>query len=304
MNSKRGFALSIVLWIVAALMMGIGFIMSISKDTQYLTRELHNKIESKIEAKSVLEILKFYVPTANYDSTSLLAMSKPPMGFPEKIVVDGRSYRVNNITFWLQDVSSLENIFSPDPAFVASLAVDSNEREQLFTMEDSLYDWMDKDETVRLNGAEEAYYRIKKKVNYKPRNALFLQNIDELRLVRGYAELSDIAWNRLKEEIYQGKGVFLNMALLTPLQLAKRLKIDDLQAKAYVELRKKNMLEYRKVLSKLKNFNDEIMGYSISRNIKIHIDVKTGHAHTIIEALIDFNPSHIRAFTIEHFCSY
>jgi len=301
-KERKGFALSIVLWIVATLMLGIAFIMGISKETIHLTRMLQDKTTATIEAQNMLEILKFQIPTADYDAKSFILTDKILPKLPDKIIPDGRKYHVNHTTFYLQDVSMLFSISFPPPSVLAGLATDK--RELRFTLEDALSDWVDKDQAVRLNGAEEAYYRIKKKVDYRPRNTPTLQSPDELRIIKGYDTLSSDQWQTLKRQLYYGRGSMLNLAFLDPKQLSVVLQIDPMQAEIYAMMREKDFSQFIQTVSGLRTFYDESMGFYLSRHVRIHIETTIGKSHTTLETLIDFKSNTIRPFTIEDYKAF
>jgi len=52
---------------------------------------------------------------------------------------------------------------------------------------DAWFDWIDKDNLKRLNGAEAAYYK-REKSGYTPRNGVFT-SVDEIRLIKGFTDM-------------------------------------------------------------------------------------------------------------------
>lgn len=54
---------------------------------------------------------------------------------------------------------------------------------------DAWFDWTDKNELKRINGAEKQYYE-KQELGYVPRNGLF-SSVDELRLIKGFQQVFD-----------------------------------------------------------------------------------------------------------------
>ena len=301
-KQRKAFALSIVLWIVAALMLGIAFIMGISKETIHLTRMLQDKTTATIEAQNMLEILKFQIPTANHDARSFILTNKILSELPDKIIPDGRKYHVNHTTFYLRDTSSLFNVLSPVPLILSELTTDT--RELRFTLQNSLSDWMDEDGTVRLNGAEEAYYRIKKNVAFLPRNTPAIQSPDELRIIKGFDTLPIDQWKKLKQQLYYGKKTPRNLTLLTPKQLSVILQIDRRQAEIYTTIRSEDLPLFIRTVSGLKTFYDESMDFRISNHLHIHIETQVGEGRYVIDTLIDFRSNAIRPFTIERYQAF
>jgi general secretion pathway protein K len=68
---------------------------------------------------------------------------------------------------------------------------------------DSLRDWIDEDDLVRLNGAEKEYYE---KLGYQPRNRP-LSTLDEITLVKG---MENSIYNKIKPFLFLGKSEGLN----------------------------------------------------------------------------------------------
>jgi len=302
-QSKNGFALSIVLWIVAALLLGIVFIVSFSKKNLKLTEKLQYKLETRVEAESLLEILKFLVLTSEYNGNSLIIHQKLPYDFPNQIVLDGRNYMISNdINISMQDASSLLNVLNPSPKKIAMLAADKN-RELKYAIEDSLNDWVDKDNVVKLNGAEEAFYRLKKLVSYIPRNTPAIQSVDELRIIHGLDQLSSSQWQVLKSRLFYSKGATVNLSLIDALYLSKLLHLNISEARALVESRD-NLNKFINLMMQNKYYNDEEMGFALSFKIKIAIIVKNHSSISKLYAFINFRKLSENRVSVDKFEIY
>jgi len=299
-RTRSGFALSIVLWIVAALLLGIAFIVSLSKDNLALTKRLHNKLDSRLEAESILEALKFAILTSDYDNSSLLIIDNLPYKFPKKIILDGRKYKISKeITISLQDASSMLKVTYPDANMIALLATKNNEREFLYTIKDSINDWMDEDNVVRLNGAEKSFYNLKKGVDYGPRNSPALQSVEELRLINGINSLSSKRWNDLKKYLYFGDGATVNLSLITPSYLAKILKLDFYEASVLHRYEASDFNKFVTIIRENKNYNDEYMGFALSFKIKIDIMVKNHTSVSKLHTFINFRSLSKNSLSVE-----
>jgi len=305
-SNRDAFVTAIVLWIVAALLMGIAYIMSLSKDTIFLTKSLNSKMMASIEAESFLEVLKFYIPTANFDKKSLIAPASNtlPVKLPSPIILDGREYEVGNVTFSLRDLSSMFNVRNPFVKYIANLATDESQRELRFILNDSLSDWVDKDDVALLNGAELQYYRIKKNVLYGPRNSPAIQSVKELHIIKGYDGLGYKKWKELENYLYYGIGTFYNLLLMDSRQLSAILNISLSEAESYISMRQKDEVRFIRAVSKLNSFDDSLMGFNISHNIFIKIEVKVGEAVSRIETIIDFSRYKTSPFITQFFNRY
>ncbi|UCN00591.1 general secretion pathway protein GspK [Sulfurimonas sp. SWIR-19] len=297
MITKRGgFALAIVLWIVAALLVGVAYLSTLSRDTVQLSYNLKDKLNSKIIAQNYLEALKFYILTGNYDNRSIINNIKT-LQLPSRFIVDGRAYKVKNARIRLQDASGMINVFYPDAQLVAKMATDSSQRELFYSIKDSVKDWIDTDNNVRLNGAEQAYYQLKKDLQYQPGNITVLQSISELHLIKGVRDLSKQQWNQLKKTLYaQSNGAMVNLTLVNKKYLISLLKLNPLEADTLLQYKEKDLQKFIKLVMQNKNYNDESMGFYLSYIIKIEITVKINKAKTKIMTMINFRPHSKQAY--------
>ncbi len=299
-SSKKGFALSIVLWIVTALLFGIATLSSLSKNTINLSKGLQEKLKTELTAEDVLESFKFYLLTASYDNNSLqnATLDDFRYKFPKKLIVDGRWYAISrDINISITDVSALLNVNYAPSESIAFILSDNDQRQLRYTIADSLKDWKDKDNTVSLNGAENSKYELQKRVNYKIRNNPAIQSVAELRLVNGIDSIADEKWNKLKENFYYGNGSMVNLALISPKYLAYILKLNTIEANALIELRKKNLKKFIQNVYKLKVFNSDAMGFYQSREYKITIAVKSKNTKSILTTIINFRKTRDYLYT-------
>ncbi len=299
MSSRSAFALSLVLWIVAALLLGVALLVSFSKDTLEITKGVKEKLTTRLKAESALEELKYYLVTGKPDNTGI---SNNLSAFPKKIVLDGRVYKTGNIEFSITDLSAKMNIFHPSPDLIASVAAD-NKRELLYTMRDSLKDWVDKDNVVSLGGAERAYYKLQAERNYTPRNSPAIQSLDELWLIKGFDTLSAKKRNQLKQyfrDVTTGSNI--NLLLIKPLYLAKLLHFNSNEVESLVKLRKTDLQKFMAIVQKNKYFDDDYMRSVLSYKVEISLSVHTKYATTKLHTVIDLKDKNtIRTYRYEIF---
>jgi len=298
---KKAFALSIVLWIVAALLFGIATLASISKDTLNLSSGLKHKITTNLVAEDILESLKFYFLTADYGNQAFMNdnLNDFVYKFPSKIILDNRWYTISkDIKFRVQDHSGLINLFHLHPDEAAFVVTSRDERQKRYILSDSIRDWTDKNNVPSLNGAEESTYRLKKNLDFKPRNNADIQHVQELRLVNGFDNLDEKEWQKIKKLFYFGAGSRVNLALLGPKHLSFFLKIDIDYAKSLLKLKEEDMQKFIKIISAFENYNDETMGFYISKEVKIQIVVSSDDAKTNLVCHIDFDRLNNKLYTV------
>lgn len=298
--SRGGFALAIVLWIVAALLAGIAFLVAASKENVAMTAGLDDKLRAVLEAQDVFEVLKFYIMTADYDKRALYnSYEGRGYRFPPKIVLDGRDYNLSDtVTVSLQDVSSLIDVFYPKSALIAGMVTESGERELFYTVRDSVKDWADPDNVVSLNGAEEAYYRLKKRVGYGPRNSPALQSVDELHLINGIDRLSSARWDALRNDFYYGSGSLPNLALADERYLSKLLGLDRSEARALTALRETDLEKFVKAVEKLNGYDEDSMGFTLSFTIRLRVTVQLPDAASKLRATVGFRSGAKKGYTV------
>ena len=304
-QSREGFALSIVLWIVAALMFGITTLLIFSKQNNQHAQAINDKLESLIMAEEVLEVLKYYVMTA--DNTFITLKNDLPMPsryiLPTQLRLDNTSYRLkNNCTIQMFDTSGLLNVmYTSAPQFATEATTTSalsKKRQLILTKTDSFLDWIDPDNIVRLNGAESNSYKIKYRVPYETRNHRTIQDIEEIRLIHGFDRLNDKEWKRLSQKSYFGIGTPPNLLLMTLEQLHLRFSLSRLRAKELIRLRSTNQQEYLEALKTLDGYDEDTFSYATSKQIRITITVVKGKARSKLSTVISFNPIDEQAMTI------
>lgn len=285
---KKAFAFSITMWIVASLLFATVVVLRFAKDEVGLSRGLNNKLQTQLMATSVLEALKFYVPTADYTLTSLknelLTNIKYP--FPSEIIVDGREYNLTKeITISLKDTSGLLNVSYGSSSMIAK-ALSSQKNEELsHILKNSLDDWRDRDNVSKINGAEQSSYSsLDKKIIV--RNNQAIQDIHELKLINGFDKID---FKLIKSNLYFGRGVTMNLLLIENRRyLANVLQVDESLIQDMLEIKENEPLRFMKMIEKLPTYNDDYMGFWLSKQFRITIKVKKGKARSIIYATINF----------------
>lgn len=306
-NMKKGFALSIVLWIVAALLMGVSMLSFFAKDTVSLTTNLNDKLYTKLHANDTLEVLKYYIKTADYDSVSFIneKFKNEELSFPSILYVDNRWHKIDRYTkIKVLDTSALVNIVTYPANMISFLAVKGENNSFFYTVRDALKDWRDNDSFLNLSGAESDTYRLKKEKSFFPRNSNAIQDPTELRLVNGIDALSTQDWHNLKKQLYFGRTGLINLLLTDKIILSYLLKIKLQDAEDLIKVRETDYKKFFDLVRMHPNFNSDNMKLYISKQLKISILVEKNGAKTMIEAMIDFRQNRQKTYTTLYYKEY
>jgi general secretion pathway protein K len=286
MYKKKAFAFSITLWIIASLLFATVVILRFAKDEVNLSKGLNNKLQSQIIAQSILELLKFYIPTADYTSNSiknnLLKNTNYPL--PSEIIVDGREYNITkNITISLIDTSGMVNIMYASGRSIANtLSYDEN---SVTSLTDTFEDWIDVDNLKRINGAEQNNYS-KFKGGLKVRNSKSIQDIHELQLIKGFDKID---FDFINKNIYYGRDSSINLMLINNKRyLSFLLGLDIKSINEILELRDMEPLKFIKRVNYAPKYNDDYMGLSLSKEFIIKIKVEQDRGRTLLSTLLSF----------------
>jgi general secretion pathway protein K len=298
---RPAFALSVVLWVVAALMLGTALLMLFAKDGVRLSAALEAKLRTQIAVEEVYELLEFYATTASYRYHTFNNPNMPSVGyrFPVELVADGRAYELGSgCTLRVMDTSGLVNVMMASPETMAAAAAPRSERQLRYELEDSLADWLDRDDVPRLNGAESTTYRIKERRAYDARNARGVQDVGELRLVRGFDRLDTAQWERLRERTYFGRPGKVNLMLVDADALGELLQISESYAATLAAMREEDAGAFMAAVQKERRYDEDRYGFSMSRQLRIEIVAETGEARSVLHAVAAFAPDSKQAVTV------
>lgn len=300
-NNKEAYALSIILWIVAGILVATVALSSFSKSNVNLSKDLNKKLETQLVTVSLLEILKYYIITADYDNMSYINTNGINLNYnlPEKIILNNQWYKVNDILrFRIIDTSALINVLTYSGKNIA-IALTSNEDKQLRSIiESSIEDWKDNDDFVNVNGAETLDYINKKNKLYPVRNKDAIADVDELRLINGIDKLDNDKWNLLKDKLFLGNGNLINLSLVDAKLLSGLLELSLNDAEQLIKVRNDDLEQFYKIVTILPSFNDNLMGFNISRQLVIEIEAQIDDVKSILKTIIDFKPSNFNHYMV------
>ena len=186
---ESGSALALVLWVVAVLLIiSLSFSVLIQSRVRRMEM-LFNRFQASLEAYSGLQYGLLVFLTGTKGPTEITFANRTDLTDSNRYYLDGTPVSVplfeKKTRLSLQDYSGLVSLRRFYPEFLDGLMKyfgASEENRRAFV--DSLLDWIDLDDLIRLNGAEKDYYET---LGYRPRNSP-LMTLDEILLIRGMDE--------------------------------------------------------------------------------------------------------------------
>jgi type II secretory pathway component PulK len=165
---------------------------------------------------------------------------------------------------------------------------------------DSLMDWIDQDDFVRLNGAEKDYYE---RLGYRPRNAP-LATIDEIALIRG---MEPSLLRKIRPFLTFGKSMEINPNTAPYEVLMSFPNMTDKGAKNIMSFRKDTPLSSVQMMTSVSGVNLSAyepwfdFGPGISFLIKASSDLGDGHHYVLycVISKISGDPSLIGDIAVE-----
>lgn len=277
------------------------YVLKLSKEILKDYQGIMDKLQCKLEAKSLFEELKYIMAVSPFES-SYVKNTTSIGGFPKELSLTGKLIKIEaeNGTISLYDTGSKINALYLSRNTVRKLfqyvGLKTNKADIAF---DSYEDWKDKDDLKRLNGAESYYYRFEKGYNYGPRNNSAIQSMEELKCIRGFQN----SYEKIKNYLtFYYRGSLLNINTASPEILSMVLNISKDQAEQILSLRKRKkavfLSDVESILGKKYPFFYEFYSVYPSRVVEIHIKVSKGLAEEKLEATVDFKPNKNYPFSI------
>lgn len=183
-DGQKGSAMILTMLISAVVItVGIGFNWLV-KEHLKAAEGLKNKTEAMVKARSAYDTLIYALLTGTLTSRDVKVNTGSLHGV-KAIPLNGEGISVNgdtNIT--VQDSNGMLSLVNLDIAVMERLLkIVRPGKKSVSDITDSLLDWTDRDRLVRVNGAEEAFYRSEGR-SYAPRD-YSLQYKEELSLIKG-----------------------------------------------------------------------------------------------------------------------
>ncbi len=292
---RRAFALAVVLWISAALMAVSLYMISVTKESVDNAKRLLDKLQVQLDSESAFEKLIFYLSSAKYWEDS----AKNEINeMPKKIILNRTpfEFRVgeSNITARVQDIGGIENVTILGMRLFAlkRLVKILTGREVSNFVSDSYLDWLDTDDDPMLNGAETPYYKIYKDRAYPSANNRYIEHPDELRLIRGFDELTDKEWKKIRKYFGYSYSGSKNLMAFDEVMMKAYFDLSPSEWEQLRSLRYKDIHKYRDMfLDHIKDQEErEKMNFHPTRSFIVTLLAKRGEALDKIEATVDVKP--------------
>lgn len=287
-SSKKGSVLIISLIIMSIATALTIFIIKVTKEINTSYKLILDKLEAKITAESEIEKLKFMFLTSNFQSYKTTFLNKIDENYPDEIILDGREYNIKNkIKLSVLDLSAKANIFYyTDESSLRPILEKILGRKEGVKLTNTYLDWIDKDNLVRLGGAEFSYYKNVEDAFYTPRNNSFLQDLEELTDIKGF---SHDVYKKIKKYFtiaYLGSDLNLFLAdttLLSNLQYISKAKLETIK-----NLKKTGKLKELEDFIKKDQTLGELFTIEPSKVLRIKLEAISGEAVEKIYCIIDF----------------
>jgi hypothetical protein len=280
---RHAYALSITLWIVAA-MGGITlFLATLAKDRLSIALGIENKLKATLKAQESLDLVFFYGSTGKFYLNRIINSNLEEYNLSSELYIDGRHLSINDSNVSLLDGGALYNLLYPYAHLIAK------ELENEYIVKDSIYDWIDDDIFMKLNGAEDDYYKQISDDQYEARDKRAIQDVAELSLIKGVDSKN---LEKIKDKFLYTWSIRFN---LTTINLAKIQTILNLPQESMDELKQlknENLMQFIRKVNLLSIGNDDFMdlyGFIPSKSLRIVIESRVGNALSKIEATIELH---------------
>jgi general secretion pathway protein K len=301
-RNEQGSVLIIVLILMMVAVSLALYTVSLSRDIIATTQQLQDKLQARLESRSVIEKIKYIGSIGKFSSWNIENLSGN-REFPLRLNLRGTPITVGNSELRLIDSAGRLRLWPPDTYVLKRLLqVDGVKPGEADVAVDSLLDWIDEDDLKRLNGAEKYYYRSERSLAYQPRNSRFIQTISELELIRGFR---GTIFDQVKDEIIDSGGAKFNINTVDTQLLAALLDIDLESANRLVAVREKNgVLSNADLIAIGRNDLTNIDGYITnipSKTLAVEVRTRINDAGDVEHAIISFRPRNERFVTVEKF---
>lgn len=232
---SRGFALAMVLWVLAGLAVVAATVASLTHDSAKSIQQLRQRVTTEravIDTRARISLLMATgIPTTHsyFSPGGVLFADNRPLEVNEGHAVE------------VQDLSGLVNLTKPEARRLTQVLLACGAKEdQVASLIDALEDYQDIDHNKRLNGAEAQEYRDAKAP--LPRNNPLMSG-DELWRVMGFDSIK-ASWEKARcgdLVTVHGEGVFNRNT--APAELLVADGMDLATARAYVQSRRDGLAD-------------------------------------------------------------
>jgi len=298
LKCKKGFALALTLWIVAMMSLASVLFLSYGKKIVEKSRSLETKLEVTIEAESFLEFLKFYGVTGEIVDNRIVNKNLKELfpSFPISLPIDSRKITWKNKIFYLQDTAGLINITDIE-AISNFVNYENRLKDKKAIIQDSIEDWLDKDNISHLNGAEDSFYQAYK---YGSRDSRYFAHIEELSLLRGMIDLNKIQIDKLFSKMYIFERSSRNILTMDMEVLGHIYNFTKSQLVQLKKARNENINRFEQLFYYFiaERFNIEMDSFMPSGAIIMTVSVTNKNIKKEVTTLIDFMSTKRKAWEV------
>jgi len=295
---KEAFSLALTLWIVAIMSLASALYLSYAKSIVLKSKQLNTKLKLIFEAESIVEIIKFYGSTGEFNrrtlSNTLLGTYLP--SFPKVLYLDSKKMKWKNSEIILQDSAGLINLEDIDSVVNYIVEQDLKLKDKKDIIKSSVKDWLDRNNFSTLNGAEDSFYS---KYMYKARSEGYISSVDELFLIRGLDNLNNSEKERIKSSLVLSFLEKRNAITMSKDILKSTYNLSQTDV-TLLDNTRVNPLRFMSLFNSMhkENYDIERDGFASSKIVKAKIISSEGNISKKIEFLIDFSIYNQKAFAI------
>lgn len=266
---QRGIALIQVL-IIAMILSILGiYILQSSKDQVAITNAIKTALDQRIQIENaeskILHTLLSEFRVKNLQSENEIVRQ---WNFHNK------PFKLDNVSVQIQDLNGLISLNEVNTStlddFFAQYGVDKKLSEQFIA---SLTDWIDKDDNIKYNGAERAYYE--KMGLTGPRNGL-LQSVEEVFYIKNHDILPEEDWYKY----FTVANVNGFNPAHSPEKILKSFIKDDTKVAKLIELRNNKQLNGHVFYNETGIDSDEFLSFLTGDNLRITLTAKNQQQKT------------------------
>jgi len=280
---KKAYALSIVLWLVAAMGAITLFLSTFAKERIAIATGIENKLKATLQAEEMLDLIFFYGSTGQFYLNQINNTQMKDLNLSDKLSIDGRKLSINHSKVELTDGGALYHLLFPYTQIIAK------ELNNEYIIKDSIYDWMDDDIFMKLNGAEDDYYRQISDDGYEARDKRAIQDVSELYLIKG---INKAKLHSIKDDFLYTWSMRSNLVTINPQRLQYILNIPQVAMEEIIMLKEENLIEFISTInSQYSNSEDfhYLYGFIPSKSLRVTIKSTAGNAQAKIAATIELH---------------
>jgi general secretion pathway protein K len=179
---------TILMMLIASVLVtvGLGFNWLVKEHIQ-ASQGLKSKAEAILKARSAYDTIIYLVLTGQVSQREIILSGSQELSELKTLPLDGQEVKFSeDVYVRLQDSNGMLSLAAVNSGALERLIRKATGQNSASSQIDSFLDWIDPDHFVRVNGAEEFYYKGQG-LPYTPRNYA-LQYQEEVALIKGFGQ--------------------------------------------------------------------------------------------------------------------